>query len=237
MSNFIEVNAYSDSEAYVAEDATSLPAFSKPGRRVTLIAVAFLLGTVGVVSIGYHYASPASTVPPVFQELEAMKAAADRYVRLEAKSCITQYTTESSQYTLEECAGRCGAINCKVFSRPSTAAATQPSKCWTTVQGETNGNCNEYVYQRKAPATAPSTTQAPIQSATGASTCPSGSVNIADEMTCLKAGAALGLTPWGATVVAWSTSQGGCITANGGFGLNTVQGSTHSGFALVCKAR
>jgi len=72
MSNFIEVNAYSDSEAYAAEDATSLPAFSKPGRRLTLIAVVFLLGTVGVVSIGYHNASPASTVPPVFQELDAL---------------------------------------------------------------------------------------------------------------------------------------------------------------------
>ena len=84
------------------------------------------------------------------------------------------------------------------------------------------------------PTTEAPTREAYIQSATGASTCPSGSDNIADETTCQKAGAALDLHWIGAFS---STSyQGGCITSMGAIGLNTFQGSTHSGFALVCKA-
>jgi len=69
------------------------------------------------------------------------------YRQLAARSCISQWSLHTQPLSQTWCAVFCEQINCKYFSRPAILKPQDPAECWTTIQGQPHGHCNELVYQ------------------------------------------------------------------------------------------
>jgi len=64
-------------------------------------------------------------------------------------TCVSDYTTEGSDFTYQECADRCTEIGCKYFTRPASVGENADANCWTTIVGHMTGTCNEAIYAKE----------------------------------------------------------------------------------------
>jgi len=71
------------------------------------------------------------------------------YELVKTGTCVSDYTTEGSDFTYQECADRCTEIGCKYFTRPASVGENADANCWTTIVGHFTGTCNEAIYAKE----------------------------------------------------------------------------------------